>query len=607
VDFVRQAQEVLRLAIDGGREHGDWRSVGTAAHELVCCAGWADVNAAVDALCLYQSCVMQERLSSILKSAYSPINREGLFSRLVNHLKATLLHPGLPSLAPWNEAQGFVSGASAAQRRLDCSSDIKTIASALPDNCCVLVVTHSPDRRHLYCAVLCKDASVRAIGRRTLSPSDRAEIQSLVQELGAFRVGLGKLLLKYCDDAGAAGDHLPKMTREFVEQQQQQSAEGDGGVDVNGVGDSAADGDQYECQFTRLLDRVDAIFEPVLTAPAFSVALSSVESQHVVVIADEVLAGLPLESLSVLRAADSVARDFSLHFFHHRLMAYSKDGSLLPPATKDADTACLADVRHEDVECLPPAEPDSNADATPSGRKSISQTLDELGQLKLANTAAWEVPDGGGGASNGNKSSGGGVASTAAQGGANQGAPASIASPSLWQKLLQSRDGGAFIYYGLGRVLSYFAPSLLAGTDARGCSLALIVDRAENDASNRRQSKLDNQKGGMALLLERPFETAALFSLSGVNAVVINQWANSLHANRYLFLQLFRELKGGKLLGSALQAAVRAPQLPAPPALDDVAGWQKFEKEVDKAGPLLKQRVRMNTIVYGLPQMKLEK
>ena len=84
----------------------------------------------------------------------------------------------------------------------------------------------------------------------------------------------------------------------------------------------------------------------------------------------------------------------------------------------------------------------------------------------------------------------------------------------------------------------------------------MLADRADNDLTYRRAAKLDNQKRAAALALEDALETAALWSLAGVNAVLLNQWPASFHGNRRLMTRLFDALNPGgahKLaLGDAL-------------------------------------------------------
>lgn len=71
------------------------------------------------------------------------------------------------------------------------------------------------------------------------------------------------------------------------------------------------------------------------------------------------------------------------------------------------------------------------------------------------------------------------------------------------------------LFYGLGRALAYFAPDLIAGLSCPDLKVVVLIDRAENDNCNRRQSKLDTQKTAQRLALEEPFEAAVLFTLCG--------------------------------------------------------------------------------------------
>ena len=82
--------------------------------------------------------------------------------------------------------------------------------------------------------------------------------------------------------------------------------------------------------------------------------------------------------------------------------------------------------------------------------------------------------------------------------------------------MLRQRRSGGFLYYGPGRLLAHLPPDKLAGLDARGCRLVMVLDQADNDASFRRQSKVDSTRSASVLALERPVESAALWTLAGV-------------------------------------------------------------------------------------------
>jgi tetratricopeptide (TPR) repeat protein len=534
-DYRKQAIQALDDTVTQAMAQGQWEAAGLAAHELLACYGWVDIQEAIKYLCLFQSCMAQKELSGILRSAYAPTNREQLFLRQRDCLLKTHLNPSICEQLQASER--FLQASSEAARRLKCSAGYEEMCGVLPPNACILVLQHSPDGRSIYAGILAADPSMRAVGRISLLPEDRAELQAILKALQAFRTSLSKLLITYCDDAGKGGDVKPVS------------------------GNQGDDADKSDPELDSIIQRMEALFAPLLsTAPklsfedtptdstnlAFTLALSKLGDQNVVILPDSKLASLPLEALSSLSTAQSVSRDFSLNMLHHRMTASDA-------AVKDSKFAYVVDPRAEDSAYTCPE--DSERDRT--------STLDVFeGMVANKFVAGWE-----------------GVTGTEY-----------IPSDSKWQALLRARESGGFLYHGMGRCLSYMAPSLLAGMSLSGCNVVILADRAENDASNRRQSKIDNQKSAAVLALEKPYETAALFSLAGVNTIVLNQWANSLHANASLVTNVLTEVKKGQPFGPALQTAVRPRPDPENPE----------EKQ-------LKSRVRFNSVLYGVPHVALSK
>ena len=138
--------------------------------------------------------------------------------------------------------------------------------------------------------------------------------------------------------------------------------------------------------------------------------------------------------------------------------------------------------------------------------------------------------------------------------------------------------------------MARFEPGLLGGLNCDGLHLVVVVDRSENDGSYRKQSKLDNLKRGNHLRLENCMETAALFSLAGVNSVLINRWSNSFHANKGVMNGVVGEMCAASVSVSVGEA---------------VGKWRKTRG--GETGGKLKERVRVNTVVFGLPNIVLEK
>lgn len=162
-----------------------------------------------------------------------------------------------------------------------------------------------------------------------------------------------------------------------------------------------------------------------------------------------------------------------------------------------------------------------------------------------------------------------------------------IPSDGEWQTFLRGENPDmprSFLYYGPGRCMARFSPSKLSGLNIDNCSLVILADRAENDASYRRQSKLDNQKRGEQLNLEQSLETAALYSLAGANCVVLHRWAGSFQMLGEFVKNFTSSLSSGKSVSAALV---------------EFKGKQK-----DGRG--LKERVKLNVISLGLPMLSLD-
>merc|ERR1711865_153165 len=354
--------------------------------------------------------------------------------------------------------------------------------------------------------------------------------------------------------------------------------------------------DASEADFNALVSRMNTLLAPLALNSALNLAFcgfgengepEGCAGKEVMILADRSLSALPLEALSIFNGAKSLARDFSLHLLYHRIMEGSEpnpDGGRTPKdnvhVVTEAQMGMIIDPRNEDR---------SPGDDSDYPRKTVSETWAETAK----STGKW-----------------GGIV----------GPTDHIASGQEWQTILQTRDGGGAVYYGMGRALSYCPPSLVAGLSLSGCKMLLLLDRAENDASNRRQSKLDNQKTAAQLALEQPFQTAALFSMAGVNTVMLNQWSNTLHANRRLILGWLAVMKESKEdnLASALQKVIRPAVVASdgggrPESKSGKKGKGKGKKGDDAAGedaapaPVLKGRVKYNTIVYGLPHTTFDK
>ena len=130
--------------------------------------------------------------------------------------------------------------------------------------------------------------------------------------------------------------------------------------------------------------------------------------------------------------------------------------------------------------------------------------------------------------------------------------------------------------------------------------MALIVDRADSDLTQRRRSKQASAKTKTDFMLEGPLETAALYCLAGAGSVLMNQWATSFHANRLLLDEVLAGIgEGGLTLAEALQRFAAADAVPG----EEVAAADDAEAASPKR---LKARVALCPALYGLPTIKMK-
>lgn len=280
--------------------------------------------------------------------------------------------------------------------------------------------------------------------------------------------------------------------------------------------------DTMQQSFSELLEDLRTIFEPLLQSIELKQVLEG-EDKAWTLLLDPILHSLPFEALLTnLYGQGSYARDFSIHMMYHRKC------SLTTPTLVNTSMSYIADPSQEDT-----------------SEESVLKTIDELTSSKVIDK--W----------------------TGIRG------DDYLADSLAWQKLLTNRgDKGGFMYYGPGRALSWMEPQFLAGLDVTGCQLVVLLDRADNDLSSRSQSQKDNRKSFQVLQHEGPYNTAALFTLAGVNSIVMNQWYTGLHSNR----RFVRDwLKGFKGSGKSLSQSIS-----------------------DQQGEKLKARILYNPCIYGL-------
>ncbi|TMW62787.1 hypothetical protein Poli38472_005405 [Pythium oligandrum] len=316
--------------------------------------------------------------------------------------------------------------------------------------------------------------------------------------------------------------------------------------------------DELEAQFNQIVTGMHEFFGSLFDHSALaSVLQADTQGNTIALLVDRALEFLPLGALTALERADAVTRDFSIHMLHHRLNA------LKAHTFRREDMRYMADPWHEDIGLTD---------------QTIATMMQQLTKKPGAPLAAWkDAVDHG-----------------------------QVPTTTDWQQALLTRRFGGLCYVGPTRVLgSFVSLSSLAGMNlANACYVLLLLDRAENTTSARRQSKLDGEKAAWELALEEdPYACALLSSLCGVNAIVLNQWTTTFNSTRRLANSLLSGLGRGQSIAKALRRYPdgTVPTLPRSPKRKSSFKGQVGASE--KPTYRLKNRVRFNTVMYGLGHM----
>lgn len=121
--------------------------------------------------------------------------------------------------------------------------------------------------------------------------------------------------------------------------------------------------------------------------------------------------------------------------------------------------------------------------------------------------------------------------------------------------------GSLFLYQGPGALLTQLQPGLVSTLNLEKTQGIVLLDRAENEVSERRQNKIDTAILPSLVSLRDPWATAALLSMRGSNAILLNQWSMCAPRNHAAAVAVVGEgvLGAGDSMGKAFVA--NGPQL----------------------------------------------
>eukprot|EP00466_Bigelowiella_natans_P018435 jgi/Bigna1/83502/fgenesh1_pg.109_\ len=229
------------------------------------------------------------------------------------------------------------------------------------------------------------------------------------------------------------------------------------------------------------------------------------DDKDVILVLDTSLFELPWEGLECFKGANSLSRSFSLAMTYHQLISSEKQAENNAGAKQPIGYV------------VDPEDPTEEKQLSHSFKESIAAESDKWkGVLAGDNDDTVVVSDG------------------------------------EWQQLLL--DANAFYFAGFGRIMSHISSLYVAPLDLSQIRFTVINDKCSVEASNRVQSKLDNQKTELQLQFESVYNTALLWSLCGVNTVTINQYAISVESSVVYQKKMLKDLVSGQGLASCITA-----------------------------------------------------
>ncbi|GAB9474994.1 Tetratricopeptide repeat protein 40, partial [Globisporangium polare] len=377
---------------------------------------------------------------------------------------------------PYQLSLLYLEQQSAAFKRMSVTVPPETILASLPPHVRVLSLQFSPDKCFLYCALVASGEKQYAMARMECTEPVMALLTQTQERIRRWRSASAKLLAEFEELHAGEPDFEFASTDSLVAQ---------------GL---SSENDELEKEFSAIIvDTID-FFAPLFGHSALrSVLHSEIHGAAVTLLLDREIECLPVEALPVLEKAECITRDFSLHVLYQRLQTQKSQ-----PFKRD-DIRYIVDPYHDD---------------TGLDMQTMETVLYQHVKRPGAVFTSWKDA-------------------------VEHGQPPTTTD---WQHALLNRRGGGLFYLGANRTLgsSLSMSDLLGMGTALNCHVICLLDRAENQASARRQSKVDSEKASWQLAVEEDaYANAVLWTLAGVNVLVMNQYTTTFNGNRRLASGLF--------------------------------------------------------------------
>ncbi|KAM8924779.1 cilia- and flagella-associated protein 46 [Pelodytes ibericus] len=616
--YLAQSSETLLQCVACAIRANLVSTLSEASLQMAACLGQFDPSATGQCLALYQSCSTSLLIRDLVSRATRNTSNSQ-FAALLNlqqrlHEKGNLGHL-------YKMVEKRLCETSKVWEQLQINPRFFNIINEVPPNFNIFILQHSEDRSFLYGALLEKPKINTAQKGKLTQPKASAKVVrwavdprmlgNLLERMEQFRHDMMQLLRKK--------DYQRSSTRQrnvFEKIQEVYKASG---------GKEDEQEKKLGSAYNEIIHDMEAYLNPVLQQLDFSsfrqqspphsttesarakfkereekpTSSPTIEIGHyIVLLADSSLMELPLEALSVFQeeGIGSVSRDFSLQLLYNRIHRAQTEGDDKRDLKSPKETKPKSEQR-KPVSTMPPSrilppncmsvdthhvryivDPYNEAQE-PEGQSPGNKINEVLGKYSQQFTPHWE----------------GIIGSTR------------VPSYADWETLFTNCS--AFLFYGAERFLSYLLLDRFLALNLTECQLVILLDLVQTKQSFSRQSKADVEKTEMLLALERPVETAILLSVTGVRAVMLNQWHATLAQNADK-LDLLSEnlLELGRTTGQTICSQRRLGQDPGPGKVErdistppdmldegSVCSWDSKHLPGDPSP--------FRYVLYGLPNM----
>ncbi|XP_030603277.1 cilia- and flagella-associated protein 46 isoform X2 [Archocentrus centrarchus] len=612
--LLAQATKPLAEAINLCLQHSLSPSIlAGASLNMLECHGQSDPAVAGQHLALFQSCCTVAVMAEVLSSVCADTGASQLSALLSIRRSLLLSHEERPS-SMIKGVEDSLSSLSKTFSHLTVNSSHLSILGELPPTLKIFLLQHSENGSELYGALY--EATKAQKGKTTqvtgsLTCTRVAKVSVCPQALVALREQTGafcqetRLALLNKDSWHGAEDGLEASEEHLVFPHKSAGEEELAGRFRELVKDMEDYLNPLLTQFDFSCLRSNAVSLPVPEAEktkekeekGSSVKMPTDPGEYVVVLADRNLLELPLESLSILQeeGLSSVTRDFSLQLFYSRLK--KEEQKVESDNKKETKGGRGTKARGDQSQAIKavPANHVLPSNTFPLDTRNFKYLVDPYNKGHFGRTSlSMKMKE---------------ILETHSQHLTHlwEGFMGSKQTPSLSEMEQMLCRCSAFLYLGVEHFTANVPPAKLAALSLSECRMALLFDQVHNKASVLHQSKRDMQQSAGTFVLENPYETALLLSLSGVGCIVLNQWHSSFHQNtRNVAAVLDNMLRIRQTSGQAVHALRKGDNTEMPHHRvkgsydQELLSDSNEGKEDDDLTPSA-----FNCILYGLPNLIL--